>query len=187
MVAAGWPRSTRRSRGPTRSSVPVQVNGKVRGRLTVPADIVEERPARAGAGGSAGRRTSRARPCARSSSPGGRLVSIVVSLMMDRRRFLRGGLAALALAGRAGIRSRAAGRSCRPTSRPSACRSSPTRRPLRHRAADHRAGPGGADRPRQLDRQADADGRRRAADRRDHVAISLRQPSTSSGRRRATS
>ena len=64
--------------------MPVQVNGKVRARLTVPADISEERAARAGARRSAGRPHTR-----RQDGPEGRdrrrrspLVSIVVSLMM---------------------------------------------------------------------------------------------------------
>jgi len=42
IVAAGWPAYDEAVARPDQIVVPVQVNGKVRGRLTVPADITED-------------------------------------------------------------------------------------------------------------------------------------------------
>ena len=63
VVAAGWPAYDEAVARAEQIVVPVQVNGKVRARLTVPAGTSEEELQRAGAGRSAGRRNIwKARP-----------------------------------------------------------------------------------------------------------------------------
>ena len=101
VTAAGWPQYQEDVARASEITVPVQVNGKVRARLTVPADISEERPAGGGAEGSAGRPLPRGQDRSqgrhrRRRSPPGQHRRV---LMMDRRHFLLGGLAALALPG----------------------------------------------------------------------------------------
>ncbi len=97
-MRAAWPRRRGRSydAGAARAEeivVPVQVNGKVRGRITVPVDATRGRRS--------ARRRSQTRPCAAHVTgktvkkvivAQGKLVSVVVGLM-DRRRFLLGLLA----------------------------------------------------------------------------------------------
>ena len=130
IVAAGWPqyRGGGRAR-PRKISVPVQVNGKVRGRLTVAG--------RHRGGGAAAARaqrirrwpsTSRARPSARWSIAGGARgwSASWCRDVMDRRQFLVAGLAALVAAGMRllALRARLVPAGVDPDR--SACRSSPT-------------------------------------------------------------
>ena len=64
VVAAGWPAYDEAVAKADEIVVPVQVNGKVRARLTVPAGISEDELQAAGARRPAGRRSIwKARPC----------------------------------------------------------------------------------------------------------------------------
>ena len=78
IVAAGWPSFNEAVAKAEEIVVPVQVNGKVRARLTVPADIIRRTTPRAGAGGSSGRQIPRREDGQKIVVAGGRLVSIVV-------------------------------------------------------------------------------------------------------------
>ena len=80
IVAAGWPEFDEAVAKAEEIVVPVQVNGKLRARLTVPADITED--ASCGSSRSPIRRspgTSRGKTVKKVVVAGGRLVSIVVA------------------------------------------------------------------------------------------------------------
>ena len=82
VVAAGWPAFDEAVARADEIVVPVQVNGKVRARLTVPADTADdelrELRARRSAGREASRRQDRQKVVV-AGGQAGRLVSIVVS------------------------------------------------------------------------------------------------------------
>ena len=76
--AAAWPSFDAEVAKADEVVVPVQVNGKLRARITAPADATEDRAARAGAGRPRGARTPTARRFGRWWSRKGPLVSMVV-------------------------------------------------------------------------------------------------------------
>ena len=171
--------------------VPVQVNGKVRARMTVPADATEDelretaladavvaRP-RGRQDGQEGRRGAGA-----SSSAWWWRDAIDAGSCSDCWRLVRG-----AQRRRAATRSRAAARSCRPTSRRSASRSSPTHAVFDVETVVHPGASGPSSSAAASTRSCcRRDRRRRAADGRDprdhHRAGQLHR---SGSRRRATS
>ncbi len=79
IVAAGWPAYDETVAKPDEIVVPVQVNGKVRARLTVPADVSEERLRELALADPAVQKHLEGRTVKKVVVAGGRLVSIVVA------------------------------------------------------------------------------------------------------------
>ena len=154
--------------------MPVQVNGKVRARITVPADASEDGcaswrwPIRRCVPHLDGKTVRKV-----SSSPAASCVSVVRRLTnMTRRQTVRAAPSWSRPSWRcraAAIRSPAADRFCRPTSRSSASRSSSTARRLQSREAVHPEGASASSSAAASTRSCRSDRRRRAADRRDLV------------------
>ena len=78
VVATGWPEFDPEAAKADTTEIPVQVNGKLRGRVTVPSDAAEEDIIKAALADANVKAHTEGRQVVKVVVPGGKLVSVVV-------------------------------------------------------------------------------------------------------------